>query len=232
MSTRSTASGNPAAALSAFASVLWREVVSIFVLSVLFVMASLSVVSIGPALISLVDTFYASTTFTGTGGGVPRRVPDRANYFVKNIWTYLKTGLGYTVIVLLGYGGVYYYYHLALYGRTLNTFVVGILGLYATVLIFVLLFRAANIVVHADEDERPGLLGAFRAGWSSITGNLAYTAIHLVIAAIIVVLCRITILTLVVPMPALLALLEVVMYEELDGIGAKTLMYAYKDPQS
>lgn len=232
MSIQSTAAGDPAAALSAFARIVWREIVSLVVLSVLFVMASLSVVTIGAALISLVDTYYSSVTFTGTGGGVSRRTADRANHFVKNIWTYLRTGVAYTALVILGILGLYYYFRLALFGGTMTSFALGVVGLYGTVLVFVVLYRAANVAVHADDDERPGIYLALKTAWGTVRGNLAFTSAHLVIAAILVVVSRVSVIALVVPLPALLALLEVVMYEELEGVGAKTLTYAYEDPQS
>jgi hypothetical protein len=234
MSFESSASGDPAAALSAFFRVLWREVVSLFVLSVLFVVAAMSVLTIGPAMLSLVDTYYSSVTFTGTGGGVSRRTPDRANHFVKNIWTYLRTGLVYTLVLLVAVAGLYLYFRLALFGDTLPTFVVGVVGLYATIFALVLVYRAANVVVHAEDadDEQPGFRSAVGEAWGTFKRDPAYAAVHLVVAAAIVVVCRISIIALAIPLPALLALLEVVLYEELDGIGAKTLVYAYKDPQS
>lgn len=234
MSVESPAEGNPMAALSTYLRILWREIVSIVALSVLFSLATLSVVPMGAAMIALVDAFYTSVTFTGTGGGIPPRTIDRANYFMQQIWTYMRTGLVYTVVLLLSAVGLVLYPQLALFGGSVFWLLFGIVGVYATVLILVLSFRAGNLVVHAEErdDDRPGFRAAMGSAWSQLRDSPAYLAAHLVTATTIAIVCRAFPLSLVFVLPGLLGLLEVVMYEELDGVGAKAIRYAYEDPQT
>lgn len=234
MSVESPAEGNPLAALSTYFRILWREIVSIVVLSVLFSLATLSILPMGAAMIALVDTFYTSVTFTGTGGGIPPRTIDRANYFMQRIWTYLKTGLAYTVVLLLSVVGLLLYAQFAVFGGSVFRFFFGIAGIYATVLILVLVFRAGNLVAHAEDrdDDRPGFTTAVGRAWSELKLAPGYLAAHVVAAATITVVCMAFPVSLVVVLPGLLALLEVVMYEELDGVGAKAIRYAYEDPQT
>ena len=234
MSVESPAEGNPAAALSTYFRILWREVVSIVVLSVLFSLATLSVLPMGAAMIALVDTFYTSVTFTGTGGGIPPRTIDRANYFMQRIWTYMRTGLVYTVMLLLSAVGLVLYPQFALRGNSVFQFLFGITGIYATVLVLVLLFRAGNLVVHAEDrdDDRPGFRSAVGTAWSELRASPGYLAAHVVAAATVTVVCMAFPVSLAVVLPGMLALLEVVMYEELDGVGAKAIRYAYEDPQT
>lgn len=231
MSTESSASQNPTRAVSTFLRVSLSEIVSVVVLSLLYTLAALSILPIGAGLLSLIDTFYNSVTFTGTGGGVPPRTSDRATHFVSSIWEYLRAGIPYTLFLILAVVGLFVYFEMAVFGGSTSSLAIGIAGIYATVLVLVLLFRAANIVVHASEDDRPGFVSAISQSWSSIMGNLAYSSMHIVVAATIVLLCRVFPVAIVVFLPGLLAMLEILMYEELDGIGAKTILYAYRDPQ-
>lgn len=231
MSMESRADQDPVAALSAYLRIAVSELLSIFVLSILFTLASLSIVTMGAAFISLIDTFYSSVTFTGSGGGVPPRTSDRANHFVSQIWTYLKTGLAYTVILILALVGLLTYFNLALRGGSFVTIVFGVAGIYATTIVLVILGRAANILAHA-EDDKPGIRRAVGEAWTSMRENLPYAGLHVVVAATIVLVCRAIPVLMPVALPALLALLEVLMYEELRGVGAETVKYAYQDPQS
>lgn len=231
MSTESGAEQNPIAAISTFGRVVWREALSVVVLSVLFAVASLSIVTIGPAAIAAVDALYSSVTFTGTGGGVPPKTAARANHFVASIWTYLRPGLLYTPLFMLAGLGLYGYYRLVQFGQGVTSLVIGIVGFYATALALVVLFRGANVLVHAPEDDRPSAIGSLRQAWSSLTDLPGYAAVHLVIAATIAFLCRTFPILLVVLFPGLLALLEVIMYEELSGVGARAIRFAYEDPQ-
>jgi len=222
---------NPIRALSTFGRVVWREALSVVVLSVLFGLASLSIITIGPAAVAMVDTFYSSVTFTGTGAGVPPRTADRANHFVASIWTYLRPGLLYTPLCIAAGLGLYGYYRLVQFGEGATSLVVGIVGFYVTALALVVMFRGANVLVHAPADDRPGTIRSLRQAWSSLTDLPGYAAVHLVIAASIAFLCRTFPVLLVVLFTGLLALLEVVMYEELSGVGARAIRFAYEDPQ-
>ena len=230
MSAETSAKQDPTTALRTFVRVALNEIISVVVLSVLFVIACLSLVTIGAAMISLVDTIYTSVTFTGTGGGIPPRTADRANYFVKQIWEYLWTGLLYTVVLILAAANLYGFFRLAFLGGNVASLLVGVAGLYLTTVILVVLFRAANIIVHADEDDRPGAIGGLRLAWSSMTDNVGYEALHVVVAATIVLVARSIPVAMIVVLPGLLALLEVLMYEELEGIGAEAILFAYTDP--
>ncbi|MCU4716790.1 hypothetical protein [Halapricum hydrolyticum] len=233
MSLRDDSPPDPMLVLRTFGRIAVSDAVTIVVLSVLYSVASLSIVTIGPALLALMDTFYASVTHTGTGGGAPDSVTGRASHFVSSIWTYFRAGLAYTVVILGSGVAMYVYLRLALYGDSIVSLLGGVLGLYAVVVVLVLLFRAADIVVREDESDRPGFVGGLRLAWHSMGANVPYSAIHAV-TAIVLTLVPILVLTplaVVFVLPGLLALLELLAYEELHGAGAKTIRFAYLDLQ-
>jgi hypothetical protein len=232
MSLRDDESVDPILVLRTFGRIAISDAVTIFVLSVLYFVASMSIVTIGPALLALMDAFYSSVSHTGTGGGAPASTRGRASRFVSSIWTYLWAGLPYTVAVLVAAYALYTYSVLALTGGTAQTLVFGVVGMYSVVLVFVLLFRAADIVVRADEDKRPGFFSAIRKAWGSLGSNVAFAATHVVTAIAVTIASLVFVITAVCFLPGLLALLELLNYEELDGAGAKAIRFAYLDPQS
>ena len=237
MSTRPTGPASPATALKAYGKILFSEIVSVVALSVLFVFALFPVVTIGAALISLIDTFYSSVAYTGTGGGLPRQTSSRASNFVASIWDYLRVGLAFGVVFVVIVTGILTYFFAALAGSSTVVLLVGVFGVYAVVAVLVVLLRAANIIVHAENDddddtERPGFVPAVRQAYGTVTDHIAYEAVHVVAATAIVLFA------LLIPFgvgaflfPGMITLLEVVFYEELDGVGAETLLYALADPQ-
>jgi hypothetical protein len=235
MSTRPTGPPSPATALKAYGKILFSEIVSVVVLSVLFVFALFPVVTIGAALVSLIDTFYSSVAYTGTGGGLPRQASSRASNFVASIWDYLRVGLAFGVVFVVIVTGILTYFFAALAGSSTVVLFVGVFGVYAVVAVLVVLLRAANLIVHAENDddtERPGFVAAVRQAYGTVTEHIAYEAVHVVAATAIVLFA------LLIPFgvgaflfPGMITLLEVVFYEELDGVGAETLLYALADPQ-
>lgn len=233
MSLRDEGPPDPMLVLRAFGRIALSDAVTIVLLSLLYSIASLSIVTIGPALLALMDTFYASVTHTGTGGGAPDTAAGRASHFVESIWTYLWPGLPYTAAVIFTVIWTYFYMQFAIWGGTIPLMLIGVVGLYVVVIGIVLLFRAANIVVREDAEDRPGFFGGLRLAWRSLTSNVAYAAIHAVTAIVltIVPILVLTPLAVVVVLPGLLALLELLNYEELSGAGAKTIRYAYLDIQ-
>lgn len=234
MSLRDEGPPDPSLVLKTYPRILLSEFVTVVLLSVLTTLAALSIVPIGAALLSMLDTFHASVSHTGTGGGdVPTTAAGRASYFMSNIWTYLRAGLPYTVAVVVLGLWLYLYISLALGGSSLQTLVVGVVGMYGVVIALVLLIRSGEFVVRADAAERPGFLRAIRQAWGSLTGNLAFGAIHIVVAVVVTLgLLVITPVSVVFLLPGMLVLLELLVYEELDGAGAKAIRYAYLDPQS
>jgi len=223
---------DPILVLKTYGRIAISDAVTIFVLSLLYFVASLSIVTIGPALLALMDAFYSSVSHTGTGGGAPASTRGRASQFVSSIWTYLWAGLPYTVAVIVAVYSLYTYSVLALSGGTTQALIFGVVGMYTVVLVFVLLFRAADIVVRADENERPGFFSALRKAWGSLGSNVAFAATHIVTAIAVTIASLIFIVTAICFLPGLLALLELLNYEELDGAGAKAIRYAYLDPQT
>jgi len=232
MSLRDDESVDPVLVLRTFGRIAISDAVTIFVLSILYFLASMSIITIGPALLALMDAFYSSVSHTGTGGGAPASARGRASQFVSSIWTYLRAGLPYTVAILVAVYALYTYTALAFSGGTTRALVFGVVGMYAVILVFVLLFRAADIVVRADENERPGFFTAMRKAWGSLGSNVAFAATHVVTAIAVTIASLIFIVTAFCFLPGLLALLELLNYEELDGAGAKTIRYAYLDPQT
>lgn len=223
---------DPILVLKTFGRIAISDIVTIFVLSILYSIASMSIVTIGPAFLALMDAFYSSVSHTGTGGGAPASTRGRASQFVSSIWTYLRTGLPYTVAILIVLYAFITYALLAISGGSIQATLFGIVGIYVSVLGFLLLFRAADIVVRADDSERPGFFGGLRLAWKSFGSNIPFAATHIVTAIAVTSIAIPLVATLVCVLPGLLALLELLNYEELDGAGAKAIRYAYLDPQT
>jgi len=233
MSLRDDGPPDPMLVLRSFGRIAISDALTIVVLSVLYSMASLSIITIGPALLALMDAFYASVSHTGTGGGAPDSVAGRASHFVGSIWTHLRYGIPYTVVILAALFGGYVYIRLALFGESVQSLIASVVGLYAVVIVLVLLFRAADIVVREDESDRPGFIRGLRLAWSSLGSNVPYSIIQVVVAIALAVvpIFALSPLVLVFALPGLLALLELLAYEELSGAGAKAIRFAYLDPQ-
>lgn len=232
MSLRKEGPPDPMLVLRTFGRIAISDAVTIVLLSVLYSIASLSIITIGPALLALMDAFHASITHTGTGGGAPDSAIGRASHFVESIWTYIWSGLPYTVAIIAM--GVWMYFYLRfVIGDSVPLMLIGVLGLYVIVAGIVLLFRAADIVVREDAENRPGFFQGLRLAWRSLASNVPYAAMHAIIAIVVTVVPLLVLspIVLVVALPGLLALLELLNYEELDGAGAKTIRFAYLDPQ-
>lgn len=232
MSLRDDESVDPMLVLRTFGRITISDAVTIFVLSILYFVASMSIVTIGPALLALMDAFYSSVSHTGTGGGAPTSTRGRASHFVSSIWTYLRTGLPYTVAVIIAVYSLISYSWLVFTGGSIPSIVFGVLGIYVSILGLVLLFRAADIVVRADDEERPRFFSALRLAWRSLWSNVALAGVHIVTATVVTLVMMVFVATAVCFLPGLLALLELLNYEELDGAGAKAIRFAYLDPQT
>lgn len=232
MSLRDEGPPDPILVLRTFGRIALSDFVTIVVLSIFYSFAAMSIVPIGPALLAMMDTFHASVTHTGTGGKAPTTTVARVSHFMSAIWTYLKTGLPYTVVVLLAGFSLYQYGQLVFVGRSTQSMLAAVVGIYAVVVALVIVLRGADLVVRLDAEDRPGFVGAMRRAWGSLTSNLAFAAIHVVTAIVLVVgLLAITPLSIILFMPSMLVLLELLHYEELDGAGAKAIRFAYLDPQ-
>ncbi|WP_143085753.1 hypothetical protein [Halogranum rubrum] len=217
---------DPLATLAAFGRVAYSELVTIVILSVLFTLVSLPVVTVGSALLALVRVLTDSVTGEVTGNPISERA--RAAAFLTATRQNVKRGLplsGLLVVV-----GVVTTIYLSAASATRDAaFLLGSLaGLYALIIAVVWTLRAATLVVRAPEEQKPSTWGALRNAAYHLIETPSFTVLHLVCAAVVCLLCVAVQIGVVLLLPGLLALLEVTTFEETTGEGALRLVRAYR----
>lgn len=215
---------SPGLVLRAVARVTYGDLVTVVATSVAFVLASLPVVTLGAALLALVDTWTAVVTRRDTGAPPSER--GRLRLFASSYRRHLRAGVPYSVlfVAVVGLTAVY-----AAFGVTQQSgvFVIAaIVGAYAVVLVTVWSLRAAS--VQTREDPAVGVRVAFERAGLTLVDRPAFAIVLSTVAAVVLVggvALRITFPLLV---PGVLAVLEVVAFEEHLGDGAATVRATYR----
>jgi hypothetical protein len=209
--------------VAAFGRIAYSDLLTLAIVSVLATLASLPLVTVGAAILALVETVTAVATGEGRGG--PTKERQRVRLFVESFRANLRRGLPYSV-ALLGTVLTAGYYVLGASGGS-GLFLIGaLLGLYAVVIVLAWLLRAASVTVRSTTDV--SFVDAVHEGGYLGLEYPWYTALQLVTVGMILLFAFPFPPAYVLVVPGLLALLEVVAFEETAGRGAMSLVRAYR----
>ncbi|MDG5819016.1 hypothetical protein [Natronococcus sp. A-GB7] len=212
-----------AGSVAAFGRIAYSDLLTLAIVSVLATIASLPLVTVGAAIVALVDTVTAVVTGEGRGG--PTKERQRIRLFLESFRANLRRGLPYSA-VLLGTIVVAGYYVLGA-AEGSGLFLIGaLLGLYAIVIVLAWLLRTASVAVRSSDE--PAFLDAAREGAYIGLEYPWYTALQLVTVGGILLVAFPFPPAYALVVPGLLALLEVVTFEETAGRGAMSLVRAYR----
>jgi len=215
---------SPGLVLRAAGRVTYGDLVTVVATSVAFVLASLPIVTLGAALLALVETW--TTVITRRDTGAPPSERGRLRLFAASYRRHLRAGVLYSVlfVVVVGLTAVYAAFGVA---RQSGVFVIAaIVGAYVVVLVTVWSLRAASVQMR--EDPAVGVRLAFERAGLTLVDRPAFAIVLSTIAAVVLVggvALRVTFPLLV---PGILAVLEVVAFEEHLGDGAATVRATYR----
>lgn len=214
---------DPAGVLAAFGRATYSDLTSVVALSLLFTLAVLPVITLGPAVIALVGATHEGVTGRTAGGQTTER--ERVRIFLRTVRAEFRRGLWLSVLPIAVAIMTLWYASTAIESQSGPLLLGAIIGVYALVAAITVTFRAATLVT------REGAPSAHRALWDAARHLLAtpsFAALHVLFVGLVIVIC--TGLGIAVPLllPGLLAVLEVVTYEETAGGGAIRVVKAYQ----
>lgn len=217
---------NPLATASAFARVAYNDLVTVIVVSVLFTLISLPLVTIGGALVGLVGALTEHVATIAAGEKMTER--ETARRFLAMTRANVLTGLPFSVLLVGTLGATALYGTLATSGRNIAFFLGAVIGGYAVLVAIVVTFRAASLSVRAPADNRPTSRRALRDASFHLLDASSYSVLQTVTAGILVSLCVVTKVGVVLLLPGMLGVLEVISFEERSGEGAVNLVHGYE----
>jgi hypothetical protein len=215
---------SPGLVLRAVARVVYGDLVTVIATSVAFVLASLPVVTLGAAVLALVDTWTEVVTRRDTGAPPSER--GRLRVFVDAYRRHLRAGVPYSVlfVVVVALTAVYATFGVA---RQSGVFVLAaIVGAYVVVVATVWSLRAASFQTR-EEPPIPTRMAFERAGLS-LVDRPAFAVVLSTVAAVVLVGGAALRVTFPLLVPGVLAVLEVVAFEEHVGDGAAAVRATYR----
>ncbi|WP_435065091.1 hypothetical protein [Halobaculum sp. EA56] len=213
----------PGAVLWAAARVLYTELVTVVSTSLAFVVVALPLVTVGAGVLALVETWTTIIGKRDTGAPVTERA--RLRLFVRSVRRHLWAGLPYSV-ALLGVTGLTAVYAAVGLSTRSGVFVIAaIVGVYAVIGVTLWCLRAASVAVRT-EPTPPARVAIERAGLT-LLDRPYFTVLVATLAAVVVVLGALVRVAVPLLVPAVLAVVEVVAFEELAGEGAAAVRATY-----
>lgn len=217
---------DPLAALSAFGRVAYGDALSVATLSLCFVVASLPVVTLGPATLALVDV--VTTAVTDETAGRKTTEAERVRLFFARLRDRFVSGLPLTAVFVGSAVAEAAYLSLALStGRGLFL-VGGALGAYALLLVVVVGLRTASLLARGA----PSPFVAARDAAFHLAETPSFTVLYAFLVGVLAVVCAAVGVAVPLVLPGLLAVLEVVAFEEQSGVGAASVVRAYRGESS
>jgi len=185
--------------VNAFAHIAYSDLMTIVLVSILFALASLPVITIGAAILAAVETMTAVVMGEGRGGPTTER--ERLRLFVESFRTHLRAGVPYSVILIAVVTTMGIYGFTATIQQSGLLFIGALLGLYAVVIGVTWLFRAASIAVRAPDPIR--FTDAVQNGGYIALEHPWYAAMHLITVGVILLVSVVALpaYVLVVPGP-------------------------------
>lgn len=215
---------SPGSVFRAAGRVVYGDLVTIVATSLAFVVVSLPVVTLGAALLALVETWTVIVTGRDTGAPVSER--GRLALFWRSFRGHLRTGLPYSVLLVAVTGLTVVYAVVGLTQQSGLYVLAAAVGGYVIVGVTLWCLRAASIQIRT-EPTPPTRLAFERAGVMLLDRPYFAVLVATLVATLVVVGAM---LRVAVPLllPAVLAVVEVVAFEELAGDGAASVRETYR----
>ena len=215
---------SPGTVLRAVARVVYADLVTVILTSVAFVLASLPVVTLGAAVLALVDTW--TTVVTRRDTGAPPSERGRMRVFAASFRRHLRGGLPYGLLLLAVVGLTAVYATLGITRQSGLFVVAAVVGVYLVVVATAWSLRAASFQTRSD--PAIGAREAFERAGLSLADEPAFAVLLSALAGTVLVAGAALRVTLPLLVPAILAVVEVVAFEELAGDGAATVRATYR----
>lgn len=214
---------DPLATVAAFSRAAYSDLVTVVVVSLLFWIGSLPIVTLGASLVAATETMRAVVDAQLDGRGFGER--SRVAHFRAAYRANLRRGV-LVSLVLVGIAAVTTWYAVVGTVQQRGVFLVAALvGLYGFTVVTLLSFHAADLRVAGGGLS---LRDAFSVALQRAVAHPSFTVLETMFAVLVTVICVALGLTVVLVLPGFLALLTVVAGEETDGAGASTIVRAYR----
>jgi len=209
----------------AIGRVCYAEALTVAWSSVLFVLGSLPVLTIGASLLALTETWLTIVDAESEGRNVTER--ERFGVFARTWRESLFGGIPYSLALALVVAGSLVYFVLGSAGRSGLLLVWTLVGLYLVVIVLGWEFRAASVRMRSPAAERPGFREAMERAAYSVLDSPGYSVLALAWFASVLFSLTVFPPAFVALGPAVLCVTETVGFEELFGDGAETIRAAY-----
>lgn len=213
---------DPLAAFSAFGRAAYGDAFSVVLLSLCFVVVSLPLLTVGPALLALLDVMTDAVTAKMEGRKSTER--ERIRRFFGRFRENLGVGAILSILLLGAVAAEATYLSLALStGR--GSFLVGAaVGAYVLLLGVVLCLRTGSLLARGA----PSLRAAGRDAALHLVETPSFTVLYAFLVGAVALVCGAVGVAVPLLLPGLLAVLEVVAFEEQSGVGAASVVRAYR----
>lgn len=205
--------------LVVLAKVGYQEITSVIVISAVFWLLTIPVVTIGAALLALFEVMGAIYN-----DGTPSTEQARIKQFVRSVRRNLVKGIPLTLLVLFILVNTGWYFLIAVSERGSYLVIGGLVGIYACLLVLMFSSRVANIMISDGIDWGP----AIRQAGASWRTRPHYTVLQVSIAAIAVIASIAFPIALLLLLPGGLALFELIFYDEMSGTNPRTVLARYR----
>lgn len=214
----------PGAVLRAAARVVYGDLVTVVATSLAFALAALPVVTLGAALLALVDTWTTVVTERDTGAPVTER--GRLRLFARSFRSHLWAGVPYS-LVLLAVTGLTAVYAVVGVARGSGLFLLAaVVGGYLVIGALLWCLRAASVQVRTV--PVPPTRVAFGRAGVTLADRPYFAVLVATLAAALVVAGALVRVAVPLVLPGVLAVVEVVAFEELAGEGAAAVRETYR----
>lgn len=213
---------DPVAAFSAFGRTAYGEAVSVVTLSLCFTLAVLPVVTVVPATFALVTVVTCAVTDETVGEKTTER--ERLRLFWRTFRAELRQGLPLGLLAVAALLAEVLYLRWAFSTGSGVALVGSAVGVYALCFGVVWTLRAGSLRARGA----PSPIRAYRDAGDHLLEAPSFTALSALLVGVVVVLCGVVGIALPLLCPGLLAVLEVVGYEERSGVGAGAVVRAYQ----
>ncbi|XVH32486.1 hypothetical protein ACNS7O_04685 [Haloferacaceae archaeon DSL9] len=217
---------DPLAALSAFGRIAYSELVTVVLVSLAVSLLSLTLVSIGGAIVAACGTLRRVIDAELNGERVGER--ERMALFWRLFRRHLKPGIPLSFLLLGTLGATAWYLSAATAARSVELLLGALVGVYAVVVATVWIFRTASVILDAPADAGLQTTDALRIAGYHLLETPWFTVLQCVLVAIIAGVAVGLTVGVVLLLPGLLAVIEVVGFGERETTSGRAVVRAYQ----
>lgn len=210
---------SPVATATTAVRVLYAEILTVVITSLLTALVSLPLVTVGPALFGAVEVL--TTVVTRRDTGAPPSERGRARLFARSVRRNLRSGLPFSFLLLL-VGGVTAFYSVVGVARNDGgVLLLALLGAYGFVGALALTLRVGSF--RARTSPPPSTIRAVNQAVRSFHRHVSYTVLWLVALGGLLFLSSLALVSIPTLLPGVVAAFEVVAFEAVAGEGASVV---------